>query len=312
MKTGARSILFAQMAKAERAGLPWNTTIALMNESCSGVFGKVLARFERNLESGMDIAQAGKASGLFFSWEARLIAAASKCGKLGHSLAALSRRYDQRALLYSRLKRGLYLPLLVFVLAVFIAPLGSLLTDSITARQYLLAAGGRVGLLFGGLYLLARSWKRLNVLGSDSSLHGLILRIPYFGPLIRRQQQRDFLDCLAVALEAGMPAFEALETATRSVSNSRIRRELMNSVGHARDGSSLADALAACNALPDEDSKNLLRSGEVSGRTQEMLRHLVTGIDEHLVNQYQAISDWTPRFAYALLIVLILSAWQAG
>ncbi|HKJ16317.1 MAG TPA: type II secretion system F family protein [Xanthomonadales bacterium] len=306
-KTRAR--LFSQLAQAGHAGLPWARCIPVLRKSGGKSLRPVLDDFERRLNKGADIADSGLRAGLFLPWEARLIGAAEKSGKLDNSFRSLSGRYKSRANRQSRIRGGLMFPLVLFILATLVAPLGPLLTEAISIGQYLIGVCSRLLLLFGGLVLLTWSWKRLGVHGADSSIFAMILRIPWFGTLVRRQQQRDFLDSLAMALGAGIPAFDALELAAESVSNPHLRSRFGRSAKYAQDGSTITESILRVKALQNSDAENLLRSGELSGRSEEMLNHLVAGLDEQLDSQYQIISDWTPRIAYVVVIILFLSSW---
>ena len=148
-------------------------------------------------------------SGLFLPWEARLIQAAEVSGKLADSYNGLARRYVNRARRYGNLKRGMTLPLALFVLAVLVAPLPALLLGAIGIDRYLLNTTGRLLLFFGSLYLLSWSWRQLGATGADNALFRLLLRTPLLGSLIRRQQQYNYLSSLALLMDAGVPAFDA-------------------------------------------------------------------------------------------------------
>ena len=77
---------------------------------------------------------------------------------------------------------------------------------------------GRLGLFFGGLFVLSLGWRKLAEDCSKSTLLAWLLRFLVVGPLIRNQQRLRFLQNLSLLLSAGIPAFEALEKATRGVS----------------------------------------------------------------------------------------------
>ena len=188
-----RALLFKQLAQAERAGLTALDAARLLIGSADARFRDRLAAFRRALNSGKSVADAGLRNGLFLPWEARLVQAAEVSGKLAQCYAALATRHSDQSRRSRQLKNGILLPLAIFVLAVFIAPLSALVTGAITGTRYLFLTIGRLLLFFGALFLLSWSWRRLSASGADNSLFRLLLRIPFFGRLIRRQQQRDYL-----------------------------------------------------------------------------------------------------------------------
>ena len=302
----SRANLFKQLAQTERAGVPILDAIAILSAAANASLGKRLSRFRRIVSAGIDVAEAGLRSGLFLPWEARLLRAAEISGKLAQSYAGLSRRHSYHAHRMSQIKGGLILPLVMFVLVVILTPLPALFRGDINGLVYLALTAGRLFLFFGGLYLLTYNWKRLGASGADNTIFRLLLRIPLFGGLIRRQQRRDFLHSLALLLEAGVPAFEALGIAADSVSHPGIRKRFADSVNHARSGATVSEALESCGALQNSDTLNLLRTGEFAGRLSEMIHHHVMQLDEQLDGQFKMIADWTPRVVYLLIVVFFI------
>ena len=302
----ARSLLFAQLAQAERAGLPVLGAVSILREKADKTLQLQWVRFQSDIKTGIAVAQAGLNSGLFLQWEFRLLRAAEVSGKLSTSYARRSRRSANRARQMSKLKGGMAFPISIFVLILLLTPLKALYFGEISATGYLVRTIGTLSLLFGGLYLLSASWTHLGNTGSDNALHRLLLSIPLVGRLIRTQQQRDFLDSLGMLLDSGVAAIEALGFAAKSISHPRLREEFAATANHCSEGKSMTEALQICGALPDSDAENLIRSGEFSGRLVEMVQHTVTKIDEQLDVSYQTISDWLPRVIYLLGLILLL------
>ncbi|MBT8046851.1 MAG: hypothetical protein HKN57_13135 [Xanthomonadales bacterium] len=301
-----RAQLFSQLAQTGKAGLSAADSIHVMVKSADRSLQQPLRLFWKQLAAGKDIAQAGLKSAVFLSWEARLIQAAEASGKLVESYAGLARRHANRARRYQNLKRGMTLPLALFVLAVLAAPLPGLLLGNINFESYLLNTTGRLLLLFGSLYLLSRGWRRLGATGADNALFRLLLRTPWAGKLIRRQQQHDCLLSLALLLDAGVPAFQALGVAADSVSHPTLRAQFAGAENAARRGSSVTGALESGGILPDEQMKNLVKAGEFSGRLSEQLYRVADQLDEQLEMQFKVISDWAPKTAYFAVVVLFV------
>lgn len=302
-----RSHLFTQLAQTEKAGLTVNDSIQMIAKSAGASLQQRLELFREQLSAGCEIALAGMTAGLFLPWEARLIQAAEVSGKLADSYNGLARRYANRARRYGNLKRGMTLPLALFVLAVLVAPLPALLLGAIGIDRYLLNTTGRLLLFFGSLYLLSWSWRQLGATGADNALFRLLLRTPLLGSLIRRQQQYNYLSSLALLMDAGVPAFDALGVAAVSVSHPALRKQFGRAEKAVRNGSSVTDALDSSGVLPDESAKNLIGAGEFSGRLSEMLQHAAGQLDDQLELQFSVLADWAPKFAYfAVVVVLVL------
>lgn len=301
-----RAQLFSQLAQTEKAGLSASDSVRVMAKSADRPLQQRLRLFREQLAAGKDIARAGLISGVFLSWEARMVQAAEASGKLAESYAGLARRHANRARRYQNLKRGMTLPLALFVLAVLAAPLPGLLLGNINFENYFLSTTGRLLLLFGSLYLLSRGWRRLGATGADNALFRLLLRTPWFGGLIRRQQQHDCLLSLALLLDAGVPAFQALGVAAESVSHPTLRAQFAGAENSARNGSSVTVALESSGILPDEQMKNLVEAGEFSGRLSEQLYRVADQLDEQLELQFKMVSDWVPKLVYLVIVLLFI------
>ena len=301
-----RSLLFAQLAQIEKAGLPLRNTLSILEEKAGKSARTRLAAFGREIAAGLNVAQAGLNSGVFLPWEFRLLQAAETSGKLPERYAHLSRRYANRARRMSKLKSGLAFPISIFVLVVLLSPLKALYFGEISVLSYISRTMGSLLLFFVGLYLLSSSWTRLAATGSDNTVHRMLLRIPVAGGLIRKQQRRDFLDSLGMLMDSGVPAIEALQHAAESVSHPQLRGEFASAANLCRDGMNISGALETCGALPEPDAVNLLGSGEFSGRLVELIQHQVRALDEQLEMDFKLISDWLPRVIYFLGILLLL------
>jgi len=301
-----RAHLFAQLAQAERGGVPVLQALKIVTGSANASLQQRLSLMRSFASSGMDIARAGLRSGLFLAWETRLLHAAMTSGKLAQSYAGLSQRHADRARRVSRIKGSLVLPFAVLIVAVFVAPLPALFRGEISGASYLLITAGRLGLLFLALFLLSAAWSQLGRTGADNTLFRLLLRVPFAGRIIRRQQRRDFLLSLVLLLEAGVAAFEALALAADSVSHPDMRKRFSTSVHRAKEGATLTQALVACGALQDSTAEKLLRTGEFAGRTDEMIRHHIRQLEEQLDAQFATLVEWTPRGVYILVVLFFV------
>lgn len=303
-----RSLLFIRLAKAEQAGLPLANTLSVLGSDSGAALNAQLASFGRAVQAGTDTAQAGLDSGLFLPWEARLLQAAQASGQLADSYAALGKRYRQRAGRSRQLRSHMLLPLFLFVLMIFVAPIPALYRGDISGMGYLVSSLGRLFLLLGGLFLLSFGWRRLMAYGTESALARMLLRLPGLGGLIRRQQRLDFLYNLSLLLAAGLPAFDALESAALGISHPVLRRQFRAAATYCSDGLDVVSSLERCGVFEDADAAALARSGEFSGQLDRMIRHHVDQLGERLDRQYTLLGEWLPRVFYLLILLYLVMA----
>ena len=300
------ALLFTHLAKAERAGLPLANTIALLQSESNKKLGLKLTRFQRELDSGTDLATAGRNSGLFLPWEARLLRAAQASGQLADCHTTLAKRYRDRARRSRQLRNNMILPLLLFFAVLLIAPIPALYRGDISGFEYLVSTLGRILLFLGGLFLLSWSWRKLVAEGTESTLLSWLLYIPLIGWLIRNQQRLHYLQNLSLLLTAGLPAFDALKTATQGISHPTIRAQYAEAERFCRGGMDVATALQHCGALEKPDEVALANSAEYAGRLDTMIEHQATQLEERLDHRYTLVTEWAPRIFYFLILGYVI------
>ena len=98
-----------------------------------------------------------------------------------------------------------------------------------------------------------------------------LLRMPWFGPLIRGVNTSRFASTLAILVGGGVPLLSALNSGARVMTNMVMRDAVESAVERVREGESLARALGTTRAFPPL-TVHLVASGEVSGKLEQMLQ----------------------------------------
>jgi type II secretory pathway component PulF len=266
------------------------------------------------VRKGRAVASAGERAGLFAAVDARLIGAACRFGNPAPVYRRLAERHRLRAERRRRMLSRMMLPAFIFVLALFIAPLPALILGHMDAAGYLGATVGSLVKLAVLIYVLLRlpGWLRRGPPPLSNALDRLLLRLPVFGRLQVRRQGTDFLGLLALALEAGLPAFDAVELAAGTVPNTVIRRSLAAVHDHLERGEPLAAALGH-NPYLDATAREYVATGEASGKLAEMLAHYTRLEGERLDLVEGEVAQWIPRLVYfAVLALLAYSILSSG
>lgn len=304
-----RSRLHLQLAALERAG------IAPLQAVDSLDLGPEAAPRQRSargfLMQGKPLAQAGRLAGLFTVMEAAVIAAAAQGGSPARAHQRLG---EQAAFEDGQLKRmrgRLLLPAFVAFAALVILPLPALVAGSLGPATYLLRllliAGGVLGLLALGRELLRRQaaaedWPERAVLES------LALGLPVFGPLLARQQVQRFIEYLALLLDCGLPAAEAVRHAASTLRLQCIREDFEDAVPALQGGHSLQAVAGGWRYVADPTLVGMIGTGEGSGRLPELLARYAKAEADALDSRIDSLATWLPRLVYLLLAVLL--AWQ--
>jgi type IV pilus assembly protein PilC len=147
------------------------------------------------------------------------------------------------------------------------------LSDTVRS-QWLLVAIAAVAIPVG-----VNAWIRRP--GQRERFDRLILALPGIGPTARKFATSQLARTLATLLGGGIPLVNAIEIASRSISN-RSMAASMEQVGRrVREGESFAASMADRGVFPDVAVK-MAEVGEATGALQEMLNSLADFYDEEI------------------------------
>jgi type IV pilus assembly protein PilC len=102
------------------------------------------------------------------------------------------------------------------------------------------------------------------------ALDGFALRVPLFGPLIRKSIMARVTRTLSLLLQSGIPLIDSLETVSQVTGNRVVERALLGATQQVRDGATLAETLRQTGQFPSMVTQ-LVASGEESGTLPSML-----------------------------------------
>ena len=128
--------------------------------------------------------------------------------------------------------------------------------------------------------------------------HHLLLRLPLFGMLARKQAISRLAFLIATLTKSGIPFLQALELAAKSSENLVIRDALDAAADAVRSGRDIAPAFEKTGVFPMSVTQ-VFSVGQESGHLDDMLHRLASDYDRQ-------VSQVTDRLATVLEPVLIL------
>jgi type IV pilus assembly protein PilC len=140
--------------------------------------------------------------------------------------------------------------------------------------------------------------------GSGVTLDRFLLRLPYFGGLMRMYATSQLMRTLSTLLAGGLPLLNALEVAAASIGNRAMAREIGSATGRIREGASLTTALETTGmleALPLE----MVKVGEQTGALGEMLNAISEFYDEELETQMATVLSLVEPVLLVLMAVIV-------
>lgn len=309
LSTALRARMFQQLATLERAGVAPLQAFESLDLGAGAAARLHSAR--GFLKQGQSLSKAGRLAGLFTPMEAAVVAATSAGGSPARAFQRLGEQAGLHAQQAKTLRARLLLPGFVALAALLILPLPSVVAGSVSVAAYLL----RVILSLAGaaaVFALGRELLRRQAVAEDWSGRGaaesVALGVPVLGPLLARVQVQRFIEHLALLLDCGLPAVDAVQHAASTLRVQRIRSDFEASLPALQGGHSLQAVAGGWRFVADPMLAGVIASGEGSGRLPELLDRYAKAEAAALASRIDTLATWLPRAVYVLLAIVL--AWQ--
>jgi len=295
-------LIFAQeLAALLKAGLPLLQSLDVMLERQKDpLFRRSLGTVREKVKSGTALSEAFRTEGELYPpiFPASLVA-----GERSGALEGVLRRFSQHLRLNESLKKkavsaSIYplvllstMVVMIGVMLVYVIPQFKSFYEGLGAELPLptqimlaVAVGVRDNIVWILLFLAALVlafllWRQRE--GSGVAIDGALLRLPYFGGLIRMYATSQLMRTLSTLLAGGLPLLNSLETAASSIGNRAMGRAVAGCTGRIREGASLTAALESTGML-ETLPLEMVKVGEQTGALADMLNAVAEFYDEEL------------------------------
>jgi len=146
--------------------------------------------------------------------------------------------------------------------------------------------------------------------GQRDRLDRVLLSVPLLGDVARKFSISQLARTLSTLLGGGIPLVNALDVASRSISNRFIAGELVGMAQAVREGQSLADTMRGRPVFPDVAVK-MTEVGEATGALQDMLTSLADFYDEEVetkLDRFVTLVEPVLLIAMGVVIAALLLA----
>jgi type II secretory pathway component PulF len=229
--------------------------------------------------------------GLLRADDVTLLSAMQEAGRLDVGLDWLAGRLERERQQHAQLKARFAMPLLVLLLAIFLAPLPAAIGGQLSLFAYvlnvvksLLLSAGLIGLGVWLFRTVSRRWT---------------------GPTLGRRAQR--LQWLADLLAAGLDAQRALQAMARR-SPPAQRAALLAAARDCASGHALVESLLRHQLILADSDYPMLSSAEQAGRLAPGMAHYAEQLHEQHQSKLAFWLAWLPRLFY--FAVLAFMAWS--
>ncbi len=216
------------------------------------------------------------------------VAAGEQSGRLDAVLARLADYTESRQALQARVQQALIYPsfLVVMAIAILSGLLGYVVPKIVQVFSTMHAQLPLLTRLLIGFSGLLRQWWWLLLIvlvaalwalrtlmrraGPRAAWQRFVLRLPFFGRLVRGIETARFARTLSILTASGVPILEGLEIARQVVHSLPMRDALAAATLRVREGSGIAHALEQSGYFPPM-AVYLIASGEGGGQLEAML-----------------------------------------
>lgn len=231
-----------------------------------------------------------------------LVDAAERGGKVEVAFEYLAHDYEKRLEFLRAMTRQLLYPLLLIITALYIIPyFKGLMLTKLSPEIY----------TFNFLAAQFVSWLPFMIVFTVLRHFDLIEKLTYavasrtwpWRGILHQMALVRFFRTLAMLLDAGLNVPRAIERAAATTVNPRVRNALVKAVPMVQHGAELTNALKSTGMLP-ELALEMVRTGEFSGRLEDLLRKTAQYIEESTTHYVYMLQYTLVALIIPLLIVV--------
>jgi type IV pilus assembly protein PilC len=260
-----------QMATMMKAGVPLLQAFEIVGKGATNpAVARLLNDIKTEVETGSSLAQAFRKYPLYFdALYCNLVAAGEAAGILETLLDRLAIYKEKTLAIKSKIKSALFYPvsivavaiiitavIMIFVIPAFKSVFASFgadlptptlvvmgISDWTVANWYILFPA-----LGGAVYGFLEAWKRS--LAVQIFMDRISLKMPIFGPLLRKASIARWTRTLSTMFAAGVPLVEALDSVGGASGNYVYLQATIQIKGEVSTGTSLTVAMQNANVFP--------------------------------------------------------------
>jgi type IV pilus assembly protein PilC len=314
-----------QLATMMKSGVPLLQSFDIVGRGHDNpAVGKLLLDIKADVETGSSLSQAFRKYPLYFdNLYCNLVGAGEQAGILDTLLDRLATYKEKMIAIKGKIKSALTYPIAIIIVAfvitavimIFVIPSFKEVFSSFGADlpaptlvvmaisdffvSYWWAIFGSIG---GGLYSFLQSWKRSEKV--QFAMDRLLLKVPIFGPIIKKAVIARWTRTLATMFAAGVPLVEALESVGGAAGNNVYKTGTKAIQSEVSTGSSLTVSMQNANLFPNMVTQ-MVAIGEESGSLDSMLSKVADFFEEEVDTAVEGLSSLMEPIIMVVLGVLI-------
>ena len=314
-----------QLATMMKSGVPLLQTFDIVGRGHDNpAVSKLLLDIKSDVETGSSLSQAFRKFPLHFDQlYCNLIAAGEQAGILEALLERLASYKEKILAIKSKIKAALFYPVAIIVVAfiitavimIFVIPAFKQVFTSFGADlpaptlivmaisdyfvAYWWAIFGGIG---GGIFAFFYMWKRSERM--QFVMDRLLLRVPVFGPVVKKSVIARWTRTLSTMFAAGVPLVESLDSVGGAAGNYVYKVGTKQIQSEVSTGTSLTTAMQNSQLFPNMVNQ-MVAIGEESGSLDAMLGKVADFFEAEVDDAVEALSSLMEPIIMVVLGTLI-------
>ncbi|MFB3919039.1 pilus assembly protein PilC [Candidatus Velamenicoccus archaeovorus] len=294
-------IFSRQLATMVESGITLVQALSILSEQAeSKTLSDVTLKIKEDIESGSSLHEAlNKHPKIFSNLYVNMVKAGEASGLLDEILDRLAGYLEKSSALQRKVKSSLVYPIVVISMAVLITIV--LLVKVVPTFKGIFASlGGTLPLPTQVLILISDTLrhffpfvvvgfvvfgfvfkKYIDTPRGRYQLDSSLLRMPLFGPLLRKVVVAKFSRTLSTLVRSGVPILNALEIVGKTAGNLVVEEAVMNARTSIKEGEPIADPLSKSGVFPPMVVR-MISVGEQTGQLEKMLTKIADFYDEQV------------------------------
>lgn len=324
IKTKDIVIFTRQFATMINAGLPLVQCLDILSSQQENpAFKRILTVIKQDVEGGSTFADAlKKYPSIFDDLFANLVAAGEVGGVLDTILNRLAVYMEKAEALKAKVKGAMTYPIIVLcvaaivvaILMIFVVPTFETMFKefggTLPAPTQMLVNLSNFfvnywWVMLGIIIALVVAFKQARKQPkSRYQLDRLALRLPIFGPLIRKVAVAKFSRTLSTMISSGVPIMDGLEITSKTSGNMVIEEGIRSVRTAISEGRPMAEPMAATDLFPSMVCQ-MVSVGEATGALDNMLSKIADFYDEEVDTAVEALTAAIEPMLMAFLGVVV-------
>lgn len=292
------------------AGLPLVQGLTILAEQMENkTFKGILKEVVTDVEGGASLAESlQKHPKVFDSLFVNLVAAGEVGGILDTILQRLATHIEKAQKLKSKIKSAMTYPaivvaiaiLVISVIMIFVIPVfeamfkdfGSALPvpTQIVVNMSRFIKGNVLYMLGGAIVLFILFKKFRNSKMGRKKVDALLLKLPVFGPLLKKVAVASFTRTLGTMIASGVPIITAMEIVAKTSGNTVLEEVILDVRSSIAEGEPIADPLSESDIFPNMVIQ-MIGVGEATGALETMLEKIADFYDDEVDAAVDALTS---------------------